>query len=150
VSLRYLSRTDKPHSQLKASRLSCIAIMFCKGREVRSDWRWIDCRIPRSALSFLSSDSSTLLSSRSGPTPFQQEMLMSPFARTRNIFLIVLAVVAAFVSSRPLLAQSGPPATERQDLTETFFGTRVTDPYRWLENWKDGKGAEWLKAQDTF
>ena len=26
----------------------------------------------------------------------------------------------------------------------------MTDPYRWLENWRDGKGAEWLKAQDTY
>lgn len=79
---------------------------------------------------------------------------MSPFDRpragTRYIFLIALAIVTACISSRPLTAQSGPPPTERQDVTETFFGTSVTDPYRWLENWRDGKGAEWLKAQDSY
>jgi len=70
-------------------------------------------------------------------------------ACTRCTFLIGLVIVA-LVFSRPLTAQSGPPPTERQDVTETFFGTSVTDPYRWLENWKDGKGADWLKAQDTY
>jgi len=49
-----------------------------------------------------------------------------------------------------LAAQSAPPATERQDVTEVFFGQSISDPYRWLENWRDGKGAEWLKAQDTY
>jgi len=79
---------------------------------------------------------------------------MSSFARIRsasrvNVILVVLAVLAAFAASS-LRAQSGPPPTEREDVTEAFFGQSVTDPYRWLENWRDGKGAEWLKAQDAY
>jgi prolyl oligopeptidase len=49
-----------------------------------------------------------------------------------------------------LPAQSAPPAAERHDVTEVFFGQTLTDPYRWLENWREGKGADWLKAQDTY
>ena len=61
-----------------------------------------------------------------------------------------LLVVALTLSAMPAAqAQSAPP-TERQDVTEVFFGQSVTDPYRWLENWREGKGAEWLKAQDTY
>ena len=68
--------------------------------------------------------------------------------KTVNTFLPIVAFLAAF--SLPCCAQSGPPPAERQDVTETFFGTTITDPYRWLERWQDGKGAEWLKAQDTY
>ena len=67
---------------------------------------------------------------------------------------IALGVVLGVVSTVAVPAQSspptGPPATERHDVTETFFGQSVTDPYRWLENWRDPKGAQWLKAQDNY
>lgn len=69
----------------------------------------------------------------------------------RSVHVTCAALVAlTFVSASSLIAQSGPPPTDRHDVTETFFGTTVTDPYRWLEKWQDGKGAEWLKAQDTY
>lgn len=60
---------------------------------------------------------------------------------------ILVLTIAGFTPAR---AQSGPPVAEVQPVTETFFGTTVTDPYRWLENWKEGKAADWLKAQDTY
>src|ERR1700733_2399955 len=63
---------------------------------------------------------------------------------------ILLALLAVCVSPSALQAQSGPPATERHDVTEVYFGQTVTDPYRWLEDWREGKGADWLKAQDTY
>jgi prolyl oligopeptidase len=79
------------------------------------------------------------------------------FARSFAVFckltirqLILIAFVAAFANLEPLTAQSGPPTTERADVTETFYGVTVTDPYRWLENWREGKASEWLKAQDTY
>ncbi len=70
----------------------------------------------------------------------------SPIVIRVHLLLVALALSAAPAAP----AQSGPPPTERQDVTEVFFGQTVTDPYRWLENWRDGKGAEWLKAQDTY
>lgn len=65
------------------------------------------------------------------------------------LLLVGLTLSSGFAVSAAQ-AQSGPPAAERQDVTEVFFGQSVTDPYRWLENWREGKGAEWLKAQDTY
>jgi len=69
---------------------------------------------------------------------------------SRTVLCVVLGVVSTVAvpaqSSRP----TGPPATERHDVTETFFGQSVTDPYRWLENWRDPKGAQWLKSQDNY
>ncbi len=62
----------------------------------------------------------------------------------------VLVASLCLCAACALQAQSGPPPTERQDVTEVFFGQSVTDRYRWLENWREGKGADWLKAQDTY
>jgi len=61
-----------------------------------------------------------------------------------------IGVVAALVLVSRSNAQSGPPPTERQDVTETFFGHSVTDPYRWLENSHDTKVVNWMKAQDDY
>ena len=75
---------------------------------------------------------------------------MISFARARfsRFLLAVFAVFALFPAFTR--AQSGPPPTERQDVTETFYGVTVVDRYRWLENWHDGKGADWLKAQNNY
>ena len=35
-------------------------------------------------------------------------------------------------------------------MTDVYFGTTITDPYRWLENWHEGKAADWLKAQGAY
>lgn len=33
-------------------------------------------------------------------------------------------------------------------MTDTYFGTKVTDPYRWLEDDRSGETAGWVKAQN--
>lgn len=43
-------------------------------------------------------------------------------------------------------AQTLPVAPVR-NVSETFFGTRVDDPYRYMENIKDPQVAAWMKAQ---
>jgi prolyl oligopeptidase len=42
---------------------------------------------------------------------------------------------------------AGPPATERRDVTDTFHGVSVADPYRWLEG-DDDEVKAWTAAQD--
>ena len=74
----------------------------------------------------------------------------SQIATRLGLFLASLALLSSAASPQILQAQSAPPAAERQDVTETFFGQSVSDPYRWLENWREGKAADWLKAQDTY
>jgi prolyl oligopeptidase len=67
-----------------------------------------------------------------------------------HIVLAAFAMLAALAAPLSLQCQSGPPSTERKDVTEVFFGQSVTDPYRWLENWHEPKVADWMKAQDTY
>ena len=63
---------------------------------------------------------------------------------------IWIGVASLLVLAPRLNAQAALPPTERHDVTETFYGQSVTDPYRWLENWHDDKVAAWMKAQDNY
>src|SRR5271157_3663639 len=70
--------------------------------------------------------------------------------QARAALYLWIGIVTAFAGPSRLSAQTGPPPTEREEVTETFFGQSVTDPYRWLENWHDAKVAQWLKAQNDY
>lgn len=40
------------------------------------------------------------------------------------------------------------PETKKVDTTDTYFGTEVKDPYRWLEDDKSAETAAWVKAEN--
>ncbi|NMH61390.1 prolyl oligopeptidase family serine peptidase [Alteromonas ponticola] len=40
------------------------------------------------------------------------------------------------------------PATRKGDAVDTYFGTQVADPYRWLEDDRSDETAAWVKAQN--
>ncbi len=61
-----------------------------------------------------------------------------------------IGIIIALAAPSKLNGQTAPPLAERQDVTETFFGQSVTDPYRWLESWHDAKAEQFLKAQDNY
>ena len=41
------------------------------------------------------------------------------------------------------------PATRKVDTVDTYFGTKIADPYRWLEDDKSAETGEWVKAQNA-
>jgi Prolyl oligopeptidase, N-terminal beta-propeller domain len=47
-------------------------------------------------------------------------------------------------------AISAPPAAAVKPVTEEYFGTKVTDPYRWLENLNEPDVQKWFKAQGCW
>jgi prolyl oligopeptidase len=47
-------------------------------------------------------------------------------------------------------AQVKLPKTPVREVTEDYFGTKVTDPYRWLEKTSDLEVVSWMKAQDDY
>ena len=55
-------------------------------------------------------------------------------------------LAALLVASASAVAQELPKAPVR-NVEETFFGTKVDDPYRYFENTKDPDVAAWMKAQ---
>jgi prolyl oligopeptidase len=48
------------------------------------------------------------------------------------------------------LAAAGPPATPVRPVVDTYFGVKVADPYRWLENLKSPEVQRWFKAQSNY
>jgi len=40
------------------------------------------------------------------------------------------------------------PATKKMDHTDTYFGVKVADPYRWLEDDNSPETAKWVEAQN--
>lgn len=44
----------------------------------------------------------------------------------------------------------GPPVAQQKPVTETFFGTQVTDPYRWMEDAKSPEFQAYMKQQSDW
>jgi prolyl oligopeptidase len=42
------------------------------------------------------------------------------------------------------------PVAPAHPVTDTYFGTKVVDPYRWMEDLKSPKVQSWMKAQNDF
>ncbi len=42
------------------------------------------------------------------------------------------------------------PPTKKVDVKDTYFGTEVEDPYRWLENDTSAETADWVKAENQL
>src|SRR5277367_3007081 len=63
----------------------------------------------------------------------------------RSAFLLLLAI-----GSSAAFSQSKLPNTPVREVTEEYFGTTVSDPYRWLEHTKDAEVVAWTKAQNDY
>ena len=74
---------------------------------------------------------------------------MPPTARHRITLAFAVALCSAGVTS-PLLAQSPLkyPATRKDATVDTYFSTRVADPYRWLEDQNSKEVAKWVDDQN--
>ncbi|HSD14402.1 MAG TPA: hypothetical protein VLB74_07115, partial [Flavobacterium sp.] len=42
------------------------------------------------------------------------------------------------------------PETKKVEHTDTYFGTKVSDPYRWLEDDRSAETGAWVKAQNNL
>ena len=67
----------------------------------------------------------------------------------------ITAVAAAMLLSSPAGAQVQQsqhlayPETKKVDTVTDFFGTKVADPYRWLEDLNSSEVADWVKQENT-
>jgi len=55
---------------------------------------------------------------------------------------------AAPAATTTATANISYPVTKKGDVVDTYFGTQVADPYRWLEDDLSAETGEWVKAQN--
>jgi len=70
-----------------------------------------------------------------------------------RVHLISSAVIAlGALAAVESIAQkpSAPPIAPVRVVTEDYFGTKVSDPYRYMENLMDPGVEKWFKEQDAF
>lgn len=63
---------------------------------------------------------------------------------------IGLAVLTMVVANEAARAEGGPPVAPVRGVTEEYFGTKVTDPYRYMEKLEDPEVQGWIKGQAEF
>ena len=63
-----------------------------------------------------------------------------------NPFFLALTLLAA--SGVDAQSKFNYPLTEKQAVEDDYFGTRVEDPYRWLEDDRSAKTGEWVKSEN--
>ena len=70
---------------------------------------------------------------------------------SRRAFLGSLGSLAGALSVRGWAAdKAGPPVAPVERVTDTYFGTSVTDPYRWMENVEDPRWMPFLRGQAAY
>ncbi len=62
-----------------------------------------------------------------------------------KLFACSLLFVTAQLNAQPL----NYPVTKKTGQTDTYFGTEVKDPYRWLEDDRSAETANWVKEQNA-
>ncbi len=62
------------------------------------------------------------------------------------LFAFTCLVVLSCLS----VAQTKPPVAPMRPVTDDYFGMKVTDNYRWMEDMKSPELADWMKAQNTY
>lgn len=63
-----------------------------------------------------------------------------------KIILISMMTTVTLISEAQKITY---PVTKKVKQQDTYFGTKVNDPYRWLEDDKSAATAEWVKAQNN-
>ena len=80
------------------------------------------------------------------------------FIKSKNPFAIIMKkkhfvalLSIAILTSFTMKAQTPIkyPVTKKVDTIDNYFGTKVADPYRWLEDDKSAETAAWVKAENA-
>src|ERR1017187_5111446 len=66
---------------------------------------------------------------------------------SRRLALALILGGAALTSRAAPLSQ---PVAPVRPVTDTYFGTPVVDPYRWMEDLKSPELQSWMKAQNDY
>lgn len=68
----------------------------------------------------------------------------------KRVFALAPLALAAALAAQTTRAQEGPPKAPVREVTDTYFGQKVVDPYRWMEDAKSPEPAAWMKARAEY
>ena len=63
--------------------------------------------------------------------------------------LALTCIIALTACSEKKIKVMEYPKTKKGDVVDTYFGVKVADPYRWLEDDKSKETADWVKAENN-
>ena len=66
-----------------------------------------------------------------------------------NRKLILSIAATAMLSSIDAVAQVTYPKAPKDNTVDVYFGEKVADPYRWLEDDMSAQTAEWVDAENA-
>ena len=66
----------------------------------------------------------------------------------KNQILTIIVMAILISCNGPVKKKIVYPVTKKGDVVDSYFGTKVHDPYRWLEDDKSEETAAWVKEQN--
>ena len=66
-----------------------------------------------------------------------------------SVLILVVALVLAFAACKKEAVRLSYPATKKVDQVDDYFGTKVADPYRWLEDDNAEDVKAWVAAENA-
>lgn len=67
------------------------------------------------------------------------------------ILFLLATIVASYIQTSTVRSQELiQPIAPVREVTDDYFGQKITDPYRWMEEPKSTELADWMKAQNAF
>ena len=79
---------------------------------------------------------------------------MAPFHQSlycvRRVALGLIGLCVAVGVAEAQTTALKPPVAPVRMVTETYFGQKVDDPYRWLENQKSDESKAWMRGQADY
>jgi prolyl oligopeptidase len=92
--------------------------------------------------------SAKLLGFGRGTTPPPKEVTL--YRKSLAATLAVTLCASLWASQAPSPKKPAYPKTPVRVVTDNYFGTKIEDPYRWLEKGDDPEVVAWTEAQNAF
>jgi prolyl oligopeptidase len=69
---------------------------------------------------------------------------------TRSLIALIIGLLMLLSAQLPAAELPALPKTPEKPVTDEYHGTKVSDPYRWLENGADAEVKKWTEAQSRY
>src|SRR5437762_10409179 len=69
--------------------------------------------------------------------------------RSPRILILFSTLILVSAGALVLAQRPGYPPTMKGNVTDDYFGTKVADPYRWMEDLDSKTVADWIAAQNA-